>query len=1380
MLSNFSLLTVVIGITAGAVVYKILPKRRHLFIHYIKTGNIEDIRSMLERENSDYVNSFLIGKKTPLMIAAESGKYAVLQYLIGYKAKLDLKDSSGKTALIFAVESDKAESDKYAILKSLIDHKAKLDLQDSSGKTALMFAVESNQSLSIRALLKGGANTNITNNEGKTALMIAVESNQLLEYEIMMLLDAGADPNIANREGKTALIYAIESNQLLKINILLAAGVDPNIANKEGKTALMIAVELGQSDVVKLLINHKARLDLQDSSGKSVFHYAAQSNTAIESILSTFVKQFYPGYQRQTAAFAFSKDNEGNTAMHCAAESSNSNFVNQWSTFANKNYARSFLLHQFWFLKNNNGETPLMLAAKSGDLPTFKCLVNTYSLSSFLSFFDHRDSHNGQTLLIYAIRSGKSEIVKELLSLSSKVKGGKCMSPTEKDFKQKSPLMYAAELGDFEVFSVVLDSLSDKLKLSSFKEIDKNGKSALMYALESGNCEIISRLLEVGSDLNVPVKQRETELNHAIETGNFDIVKLFLEKDSSDHHLHHTFLRLAVSSNEPKLDMVEKLLELGANTESIDKQGYNALDLACSKLPRSDQSGNNTESQQEPTSEVLAIKWKIILAMLDKGVRLNENGSLLSVVCSTPMLADPREVIQKIIENGSYDPNAKNKEGVTPLMSAISNTGKVANIRDFCDGTDLAKYIIEKVPAINLDIADSNGRTALMAAVSNKNHKAIQMLLDKRARPNIADNEGKTALMIAVESNNVVAINSLLEGGADPNIADTEKKTALMIAVDSENQEVINLLLARHANPNIADKEGKTPLRVAVDSKNQEVTNLLLAREADPNIGDKEGKTPLMVAVSDTLTGKESETLITSLLSSGANPSLLDNHDRDAFFYSVEASREGGFTKLISKYFETKSSPLDKKAIGFIKYLEDIQRYIVSQKNPRNSNSNRILLDNLSKLLNDLYANLSSEEEDSLSGIMNVVAKLRQYSTNKHTTIDFNDSSNLVYLICALLAESQGKQYTDESGKTPLMYAILLGDIGLIESMLDPTRDLSAVDESGKNALMHAAAQGNTAVVNILLESEVDINAVDQSGKTALMIAVDSNNSEVIELLLSKGANPSIVDKDNQTAFDYAKKTEGLNLPELVNRRLTSSSSGGGGYDITFSKLIKKLEEIQSSVISRKTSYLSRLSRENPERDTLLQELKTILNKLYFDVSENPALLDSPGEALLAFCEKPIPQTTQEQLKVIRLLNASLDFPSNIDMGSKFDKFEAHHRDNRLKGLDSNGCEVKVQTAVPLDNCAAEPAVHFVAGTADFQHDGAHYRHTGLPLASVVSDTDISHHGASAVREYGNPLPSAPPQHALEKGRKGGEGGNDDQPREGDADDGGNARVKHP
>ena len=94
------------------------------------------------------------------------------------------------------------------------------------------------------------------------------------------------------------------------------------------------------------------------------------------------------------------------------------------------------------------------------------------------------------------------------------------------------------------------------------------------------------------------------------------------------------------------------------------------------------------------------------------------------------------------------------------------------------------------------------------------------------------------------------------------------------------------------------------------------------------------------------------------------------------------------------------------------------------------------------------------------------------------------------------------------------------------------------------------------------------------------MIAVDSNNSEVIDALLSKGANPSIVDKDNQTAFDYAKKTEGLNLSELVNRKLASSSSGGGGDEITFSKLIKKLEEIQSSVISKKTFYFTR---RNPE-----------------------------------------------------------------------------------------------------------------------------------------------------------------------------------------------------
>ncbi|MEC8882435.1 MAG: ankyrin repeat domain-containing protein [Pseudomonadota bacterium] len=610
---------------------------------------------------------------------------------------------------------------------------------------------------------------------------------------------------------------------------------------------MMIASALDNPDVIKLLLENKAQ-ELHE--GWSAVMIAVESNQplAIKALLEG-------GCSPNTW-----KQKSKKTALMFAAESGK--------------YAvlKSLIDHKAKLdPQDSSGKTALMFAVESNQsLAAIKALLAGGADPNIAN-------KEGKTALMFAVESNQSLAIKSLLE------GG--ADPNIANKEGKTALMIAVELGDKWDVELLIDKGAD------LNMTDKQGKNLMMYAVESGKMEIVELFLKKGSNLKMTDKQGKNSMMYAVESGKNEIVKLFREKDKT---LLNTSLRLAVSSNEPKLDMVEKLLKFGANTEDEDQQGHNALDLACSKLR------NNTESQLEPPSKVLATKWKIILAILDKGVRLTENGDLLSVVCSTPMLADPREVIQKIIENGSYDPNAKNKEGVTPLMSAISNTGKVENIEGFCDGTDLAKYIIEEVPAsIDLDTPDSNGRTALMAAVLNKNQKAIQMLLDKCVDLNIADKEGKTPLRVAVESNNVVAINSLLEGGADPNIADTE---------------------------------GKTPLWVAVDSENQEVINLLLARDADPNIGDKEGKTPLMVAVSD-IPSDESETLISSLLSRGANPSLLDNHDRDAFFYSIDARRERGFTKLISKYFETKSSPLDKHSIGFIKYLEDIQRNIVSQEN---------------------------------------------------------------------------------------------------------------------------------------------------------------------------------------------------------------------------------------------------------------------------------------------------------------------------------------------------------------------------------------------------------------------------------------------------------------
>jgi ankyrin repeat protein len=88
--------------------------------------------------------------------------------LIDKGARLDEKDSDGKTALISAIEKDQKD-----IALALIDKGANLDEKDATGWTALFWAAYNGQKDIVLILIKNGADVSLITNRGDSALSIA-------------------------------------------------------------------------------------------------------------------------------------------------------------------------------------------------------------------------------------------------------------------------------------------------------------------------------------------------------------------------------------------------------------------------------------------------------------------------------------------------------------------------------------------------------------------------------------------------------------------------------------------------------------------------------------------------------------------------------------------------------------------------------------------------------------------------------------------------------------------------------------------------------------------------------------------------------------------------------------------------------------------------------------------------------------------------------------------------------------------------------------------------------------------------------------------------------------------------------------------------------
>jgi len=109
------------------------------------------------------------------------------------------------------------------------------------------------------------------------------------------------------------------------------------------------------------------------------------------------------------------------------------------------------------------------------------------------------------------------------------------------------------------------------------------------------------------------------------------------------------------------------------------------------------------------------------------------------------------------------------------------------------------------------NVADGDGRTALMLAAFNGHTEGVRLLLGHRARVDDRDAAHRTALIYAASGPNPETVRALLEAGADVDAVDNvEHWTALMFAAAEGHLEVVQALLDGQADSSLQDVDGET------------------------------------------------------------------------------------------------------------------------------------------------------------------------------------------------------------------------------------------------------------------------------------------------------------------------------------------------------------------------------------------------------------------------------------------------------------------------------------------------------------------------------------------------------------------------------------------
>ena len=279
------------------------------------------------------------GGDTPLMYAALYGDAAAVRLLLEKGADPNLRNNSGATALMWAVDDPektklllergadaKARSDdgrnplvmaagRYgssAILKLLLDHGANPSAPSSaatfSRTTPLAEAANAGDVEAFRLLIDHGADAK---GAGALALYFAIQSecagcrDILLQsadrttlnaamlltapprgnaLPVKMLLEHGADANTTNPAGRSILMLAASSDALPAdtIQALLKSGAGINARTPQGETALDFAKLRGSTPVVEALLKAGAKAGDEPSGPPARPKPAASARAAVE------------------------------------------------------------------------------------------------------------------------------------------------------------------------------------------------------------------------------------------------------------------------------------------------------------------------------------------------------------------------------------------------------------------------------------------------------------------------------------------------------------------------------------------------------------------------------------------------------------------------------------------------------------------------------------------------------------------------------------------------------------------------------------------------------------------------------------------------------------------------------------------------------------------------------------------------------------------------------------------------------------------------------------------------------------------------------------------------------------------------------------------
>ena len=707
-----------------------------------------------------------------------------------------------------------------------------------------------------------------------------------------------------------------------------------------------------------------------------------------------------------------------------------------------------------------------------------------------------------------------------------------------------------------------------------------DSKSPLVTAVKNGDLDSVKVLFKHHLHIGVPFREG---LFLSAVNGNTDILRCFIENkadvDARTGNCHCTLL--IVVSKYGHTNVVNVLLQYGANVALTDKSGRTALHFAASSSDNSCEilrclieNGADIDKGRNDNQTPLMIaaqKGHVSVAtfLIEHGANVDlqdENGN--TTLHHTLYGSDVSCEILSCLTGSGADVNGVNKVKHTPLMIAAKR------------GHLNALTLLIKHGAHDVDLQDSDGYTALHYAVysSDISCEILSCLIGIGADVNARTNNGVTPLMIAAEEGHINGVTSLVKCGANVDLQDKYGNTALHYAAglsvderfSDDLPEIVETLLNLGAS-HMCNHQGLTPLHQACISANIAVVEYLIQR---PEITREQRVDALELLGASRATQYKEFSLLSFFVAEGlmyikrgmeerfVDPSqpILKQPKEPAYgnrkesqtpeeLAQIEGDREAILMEsllikerilgtnhselLPSIRFVCRQGNLTDPSLLIALYRRAVD---IAQK------SNLSALDDFQEISHLLHKICSGsnhlKEKDLLELLRQIVIEYEKQHTKRRRLNDnkqyfqelvqedlFDCSLELVLMISKF-------EFCDERNASSL-------------TMLLRKLFMKQIRNRSGNTLLHEFIKRYTdddddylspclQAVNLLLNEGFNVNVVNDEGNTPLHIAVmlEPRNdklylvTEILQLLFYGGAHHDFVNNDGKTPMDMAKTDE--------------------------------------------------------------------------------------------------------------------------------------------------------------------------------------------------------------------------------------------------------------